>query len=244
MMTNKSGSGITDSFILAAALSALHEKLEESAADTDLLDRVSDLYHAYSEDSLLMHRPIHIDLDEAELLNVITTLPGTQSWMLRLEYKGEDKFDLVAEVEIEGNLTEYDLASGLRRGEGFQQIAEDDAAFVSRIEKFLVSNAPKESDQLVREIVEVAVPWDLVANMGHTEQWMEQQLQLMSEGVRSYQVRATLGDVHSDPDLAEAGCAGVWTEVFATTEDHRFLPAAVEAHNSSILVSANPHRLK
>lgn len=221
--------------LLAAGLMAISEDMTEAHP---MLAAVETVRSALMKDTILSNVPLHISFAERELQEMISYLPHTEYWAIYWEPGDYDTYDLVGEVAVEGSITHFGLATGLRGSDAFV-LNTTDAAFATKVRNHVRLWAPATSDELHAGIVEIPVPAVELASTMENGGVLEAHLASITEqfDLSGFMTRATRADIHSNSDLASADYVGVTAVVLDTRKKIDVLPGLLSSYEAGLVAS-------
>lgn len=239
----------SDRAILAAALPLLYNKIDERDGDPLLLAHISSLQEIFREKSkmaVLATAPEHIEVDEGEFLSVLTAFDDAENWMLRLTRQSDwldvgETYKLVAEVFIDDDRFEYEIAKNLKAAGGFLELRDEDRAFFNRIDQTLIDFAPRSVQKFHRNILEVPVPWELLAQKADSDTLYNHMSDITDEAGVIIQFLPRASHVHVYSDKSLAAYAAVRCEVWGPEDDLRVLQETIESFKAGIVEQEPTH---
>lgn len=207
-----------DRRILLLALNALDRQLADGGAPSVDRESILRLRAMFAPERVEIVHPDHIEVDVSALSVLMATLPSTESWRIFLnDDTVEGRFTLAAELTDGQAVWDFELARGLRGGNGYLALAEDDQKFVSALEETI--RATGHSSQIIHEVIEIPLPWDFMPDDGVDTRIEE----FLASHAESHEyvpaIHSTYVDIHSDEELADLGYASVAAEISGYEEE-------------------------
>jgi hypothetical protein len=226
--------------LFAAGLARLAEDMTDKHP---LLAKIERTRASLLAGTVITEAPEHVSFSEPELQEMLSYLAESTYWTVFWELaEGQDgRYDLVGEVESDGDVLTFQLAEGLEGSTAFF-LSSEDAAFVERIRAYVRLWQPSTTDELSVSVVEIPISWAALDGVVREGENLETYLNAITSpsGVSGIMTRGARGDVHSNPALEEAEYAGVTTLAVDTPRNLAALPAIIAAYEESLAVSPAP----
>jgi hypothetical protein len=228
--------------LFAAGLAKLAEDMTERHP---LLATINTTRAALVAGTVLTEIPEHVSFSEPDLQEMLSYVSDSQYWTVFWETSElqDGRYDLVGEVESDGDIVTFQLAEGLEGSTGFF-LSSEDAAFVERIRAYVRLWQPSTTDELSVSIVEIPISWAALDGVVREGENLETYLNAITSpsGISGVMTRGARGDVHSNTALEEAEYAGVTTLAVDTPCNLAALPAIIAAYEESLAASPSPSK--
>lgn len=224
-----------DKVLLNAALKALADRLRNLSTRDPLMRDIHALRTKVGW-GVEPNVPAHVIVNEVDYLSLMSVISSSMDWRIAIEQDenviAAQRFNVIVEVTREEDEWRFELARNLQGTGRFMELRPEDLRYFTELEQ-KISEAAGSSAQIVHEIIEIPVPWDFMPD-SHGFERAGAYIESVSNGAIIPSVHATLTDVHSDMDLAEAEFGGIMAEVSAFRGELPELRAFVEEHTAAI----------